>query len=321
MKKGKLLSFIVFTLILSLMAGCSGNIDQASGTDEGADGGEDKLKIGVSYQNLQNEFIINIQNALNDKAEELGIELIESDGQGKAEEQIAHIENFISQKVDAIILNPYDKFGTVPAVEKAVAADIPIIIVNSQVDNLEKATAFVGSDDVIAGELEMEYVAKKLGGEGNVAIIHGPNGNSAEIGRTEGNKNVLEQYPDINVVAEQTANWDRAQALSLVENWLQSHDDISAIVAQNDEMALGAYNTVEAAGKEDEIIVVGIDAIPDALNSVGDGKLAATVFQDGYGQGEAAFEVAVKAARGEEVEDTTYIPFQLVTQENLDEFK
>lgn len=321
MKKKNILSIMMFLIIFAIMVGCSSNSDQASTVNQSADSKENKLKIGVSYQNLQNEFIINIQNALNDKAEELGIELIESDGQGKAENQIAHIENFITQNVDAIILNPFDKFGTVPAVEKAVVANIPIIVVNSQVENLDKATAFVGSDDVVAGEIEMEYVAEQLGGKGNVVIIHGPNGNSAEIGRTEGNKNILVKYPDIKVLAEQTANWDRAQALSLMENWMQSLEEIHAVVAQNDEMALGAYKAIEAAGKQNDIIVIGIDAIPDALKSVEEGKLSATVFQDGYGQGATALEIAIKAIEEEEVEHMNYIPFQLVTKENLNDFK
>ncbi|PIO96764.1 Periplasmic binding protein/LacI transcriptional regulator [uncultured Pleomorphomonas sp.] len=275
-------------------------------------------RIGVSYQNLQNEFIVNIAKAVEEKAKELDVTLIESDGQGKAEVQISQVENFIAQHVDAIMLIPFDKEGCVPAVQKAVAAKIPLVVFNAQVANVELANTYVGSDDIEAGRIEMQYIADLLGGKGNIAIIHGPNGHSAEVQRTEGNKEVLEKYPDIQVLFEQTANWDRAQALSLTENWLQTGRPLNAIVAQNDEMALGAYKAVEAAGKAKDIPVIGIDAIADALKSVKDGKMAATVFQDAHGQGATAVEMAVKILKGEDVPKVVNIPFKLITKENVD---
>lgn len=276
------------------------------------------VKIGVSFQNMQNEFIIYMSDALRAKAKTLGVALVESDGQGKAENQVSAVENFIAQKVDAIVLNPYDKEGCAPAVEKAVAANIPIVVVNAQVVNLDKANAYVGSDDIDAGKIEMQHIADLIKGKGNVAIIHGPNGNSAEVQRTQGNMEILKKYPEIKVVFEQTANWDRAQALSLMENWLQTGKQIDAVVAQNDEMALGASRAIQAAKKN--IPVIGIDVIPDALKGVKDGKLVATVFQDARGQGAGAIEVAAKLARGESVPKTTFIPFQLVTKDNLAQF-
>lgn len=278
------------------------------------------IVVGVSYQNLQNEFVINIQDALRSKARELGVTLVEVDGQGRAENQIAQIENFITRKVGAIVLNPFDRNSCAPAIDKAVAAGIPIIVVNAVVANLERATAYVGSDDKEAGRIEMEHVAELLGGKGTIVIIHGPNGHSAEIDRTGGIREVLAKHPDIRVVAEQSANWDRAQAMTLMENWIQSGKTIDAVVAQNDEMALGAYKAVEASSRQGTIRVIGIDAIPDALRAVREGKLAATVFQDARGQGRGAIEFAVKAARGEAVPKTLYIPFQLVTRKNLSAF-
>lgn len=278
-------------------------------------------RIGVSYQNLQNEFIVNIAKAVEAKAKDLDVTLIESDGQGKAEVQISQVENFIAQHVDAILLIPFDKEGCVPAVQKAVAAKIPLVVFNAQVANVELANTYVGSDDVEAGRIEMQYIADLLKGKGNIAIIHGPNGHSAEVQRTEGNKEILKKYPDIQVLFEQTANWDRAQALSLTENWLQTGKPLNAVVAQNDEMALGAYKAIEAAGKAKDIPVIGIDAIADALKSVKDGKMAATVFQDAHGQGATAVEMAVKILKGEEVPKVVNIPFKLITKENVDSLK
>ncbi|MBT2735003.1 substrate-binding domain-containing protein [Bacillus sp. ISL-7] len=314
MKKVKVIAAVLF-MILGILSGCSGKAEEkTSGTENG------KIKIGVLYQNLQNEYIVGLQDSIRKHAKSSGIELIESDGEGKAENQISQVENLINQQVDAIILNPADKDGSAAVVEQAVAANIPIITVLAVVSNEEKATAHVGSDDVEAGIIEMNHVAELLGGKGTIAIIHGPNGNSAEVNRTKGNKAVLKDHPDIKVAAEQTANWSREEALSLTENWLQSQK-LDAIVAQNDEMALGAIKALSAAGKLKDIKVIGIDAIPDALNSIQAGELTATVFQDVDAQGEMSVDVAVKAAKGEKVEINNMIPFQLVTKENLDQFK
>ena len=313
MKKWKVLAAALL-IVLGILSGCSGKAEEkASGTAKG------KLKIGVLYQNLQNEYIVNLQDSIRKYAKSADVQLIESDGEGKAENQISQVENLINQKVDAIILNPADKDGSAPVVEQAVAANIPIITVLAVVSNEDKATAHVGSDDVEAGKIEMKHIADLLGGKGKIGIIHGPNGNSAEVNRTAGNEKVLKDFPNIKVAAEQTANWSREEALSLTENWLQSQK-LDAIVAQNDEMALGAIKALSAAGKLKNIKVIGIDAIPDALNSVKSGELSATVFQDVDAQGKMAIEVAKKAAKGEKVDKDNMIPFQLVTKENLDKF-
>jgi len=136
----------------------------------------------------------------------------------------------------------------------------------------------------------------------------------------EGIKQVLAKYPDAKIVVEQTANWDRAQALNLMENWLASGQKIDAVIAQNDEMALGAQKAIEAAGKQNDIAVIGIDAIPDALKAVGDGKMVGTVFQDAKQQGATAVDLAVQLVQGKQVNHDNYIPFQLVTKENLAKF-
>ncbi|MFJ5760456.1 sugar ABC transporter substrate-binding protein [Neobacillus sp. NPDC093182] len=314
MKKVKVVAAALL-LMITILAGCSSNGEEkANGTEDG------KIKIGVLYQNLQNEYIVGLQDSIRKYAKSSGVELIESDGEGKAENQISQVENLINQQVDAIILNPADKDGSASVVEQAAAANIPIITVLAVVSNEEKVTAHVGSDDVEAGIIEMKHVAELLEGKGTIGIIHGPNGNSAEVNRTEGNKSVLKDFPEIKVGAEQTANWSREEALALTENWLQSQK-LDAIVAQNDEMALGAVKALSAAGKLKETIVIGIDAIPDALNSIEAGELSATVFQDVDAQGKMAVEIAFKAAKGEKVVKDNMIPFQLVTKENLGQFK
>ncbi|MHB1453445.1 MAG: substrate-binding domain-containing protein [Saccharofermentanales bacterium] len=321
MKKIRLLTIMmVLAMLLSVAAGCSSSATPTAGGSDAASAA-DKIKVGITYQNLQNEFILSIQDAARAKAAELGIELIEVDGQGNAETQISQVENFISQGVDAIILNPFDNDGCVPAVEKAVAANIPIIVVNGTVANVDKASAYVGSDSVESGRIEMQYAADMMNGKGNIVVIHGPNGHSAEIDRTAGINEILAKYPEIKIVAEQTANWDRAQGMTLMENWLQSGLEIDCVVAQNDEMGLGAYVAIEAAGKQADIKVIGIDAIPDALAAVEAGKFIGTVFQDAAGQGAKSVEVAVLAGQGETIDKSYMIPYLLVTKDNLADFK
>lgn len=147
-------------------------------------------------------------------------------------------------------------------------------------------------------------------------------GQAAQIKRSIGAKNVLKKYPGIKVIAEQTAEWDRAKAMSLMENWIQVHkNSLNAVFAQNDEMAMGALQAVEQAGMKDKIKIVGIDAISDALNAVKQGRLEATVFQDAKSQGEKAIEMADKLIKKKPLpEKNIFIPFKLVTRENVGQF-
>ena len=164
----------------------------------------------------------------------------------------------------------------------------------------------------------MEYIAKRLNGKGNVVMMHGFMGQAAQIKRDQGAKEVLAKNPGLKLLAEQTAEWDRAKAMTLMENWIQSHGaKINAVFAQNDEMAMGALMALEQAHLKDKVVVVGVDSIADALQAVTDGRLDATVFQDAKGQADAAVETALKIVRKQPYEKQVYIPFRLVTKENV----
>lgn len=288
---------------------------------QGAKKGEDgQIVVGASMLSLQSEFVVNVKDAMEAYAREKGIRLIVSDAQRTADKQVQQIEAFISQKVDAIILNPCEVEASSPAVEKAKAAGIPVVNVNSETTAVPDG--FVGSHDEESGEIAMEEIAKRLNGKGNIVIMDGYMGQAAQIKRAIGAKKVLEKYPDIKVLAEQTAEWDRAKAMSLMENWIQSYgNQLNAVFAHNDEMGMGALQALEQAGLKDKVIVVSIDAIADALQAVKAGRLDATVYQDAKGQGEGAVEMAIKMAKHEPVENTSvFIPFQLVTRDNVDAF-
>lgn len=303
----------IFSLLITgcLLSGCNPGANQ--------DGGKG-IVVGASMLSLQSEFVVNVKDAMENYAGENGVKLIVNDAQRTADKQVQQIETFISQKVDAIILNPCEVEASSPAVEKAKAAGIPVINVNSETS--ATPDGFVGSDDEESGTIAMEQIAKLLGGKGNIVIIDGYMGQTAQIKRAIGAKRILEKYPDINVLAEQTAEWDRAKAMSLMENWIQSYGDkINAVFAHNDEMGMGALQALEQAKLKDKVVVVSIDAIADALQAVKDGRLDATVYQDAKGQGEGAVDMAVKLARKEPVENkSVFIPFQLVTKENIASF-
>jgi len=281
--------------------------------------GEKQITIGISLLNLSSEFIVMLDKAMREKADELKVRLIVNDAQRNAERQVQQVESFIAQRVDAIILNPCEVDASSPAVLKARAAGIPIINVNSE--TRDEPTAFVGSKDEESGKIAMEYIAKRLNGKGNIVIMQGFMGQAAQLKRDEGAKEVLKKFPEIKLLAQQTAEWDRAKAVSLMENWIQSYGNkINAVFAQNDEMAMGALLALEQAKMKSNVIVVGIDAIADALKAVKEGRLDATVFQDAKGQGHTAVEVAVKIVRKQPYDKETYIPFKLVTKENIDQF-
>lgn len=280
----------------------------------------DKVKIGVTLMDFSTEFGIGLKDYMTAKADAMGdVELTVVDAGGDAAKQLQQVETFISQKVDAIIMQPQEQEACSPAIDKAKAAGIPIINCNSL--TITEPDAYVGSNDSESAEIAMTYIAEQLGGKGNVLMMHGHPGQTAEVKRTEGAMDILAQNPDMTLLDEQTADWDRAETMTLMENWIQAYgDQINAVFCQNDEMALGALNALVQAGKKDNVLVVGVDAIDDALQSVKDGKMDATVYQDCKGQAEGAIEAAYKLAKGESVEKEILIPFILVTTENVDEY-
>ncbi|SEJ71788.1 monosaccharide ABC transporter substrate-binding protein, CUT2 family [Dyadobacter koreensis] len=311
----KLKSFLSASLFAAVLISCN----QSKTNESGKDGSGKRIVIGSTMLSMQNEFVVNVSDEMEAKAKELGVELITVDAERSALKQVEQVESFIAQGVDAIVMNPCEVEASSPSVKLAINAKIPIINVNSETSTIP--TAFVGSDDTESARIAMNYIVKKLNGKGNVIMMHGYMGQAAQIKRDKGAKEIIKANPDLKLLAEQSGEWDRAKAMSLTENWIQSYGtQINAIFAQNDEMGMGVVKALEAAGLKSKIIVVSIDAIPDALQAVKKGTLDATVYQNAKEQGGKAIETAVKAAKGENFEKEVLIPFQLVTKENLGEF-
>lgn len=277
-------------------------------TDEGQTDNQNVV-IGVSFQGLSDEYIVRLSDSFQARADELGVTLQVADGQMDAETQVSQVENFIAQKVDAIVLNPISMDGCAPAVQAANEAGIPIITLISITSNQDLADAYVGSDSVESGLIQGKMMAEDLGGKGNIVVMYGQMGHDAQIGRYQGLQQAIEGT-DIKIVAEQTGNWSREEGMALMENWLASGKEIDAVVAQNDAMALGAVMAIEAKGLTGKIKVYGIDAQAEALDAVENGTMAGTVFQNAEEQGSKCVDVALSAAKGETLEKNYYIPYE-----------
>lgn len=283
--------------------------------------------IGVAMSLFDDNWLTVLRHGMEDYGKTLdGVEIQMEDGQGDIAKQQSQVENFIASGVDAIVIMLVDADAGVAISKTAAAAGVPLIFVNNapgNIDDLPEKQAFVGSDEEQAGTLETETVCKLLGGKGSVVILQGQLGTTGQRGRTKATHDVLArpECSEIKVLDEQTANWMRTPALDLVSNWLSAGLEFDAVIANNDEMALGAVQALKASGKSmDSVVIAGVDATQDALTAMQAGDLDVTVFQNAVGQGKGAIDAALKIARGETVEKKTYIPFELVTPENVADY-
>ena len=281
--------------------------------------------IGVAMALFDDNFLTNIREAMSAHAATMeDVNLQFEDAQADIGKQINQVQNFVAQGVDAIIVNPADTAATQAITDMVAASGIPLVYVNRgpEQKELPEKVVVVESDHTVAGRLQMEALAECMGGKGNVAIMLGELASNATQQRTAGNKEVIEKFPDIKVVQEQTANYQRNQAIDLMTNWIVGGEEINAVAANNDEMAIGAILAMQQAGMSpDQVCVGGVDATADALDYMEQGLLDVTVFQDAKGQGRGALDAALKLVKGEAVEQYTMIPYELVTPENMAEFR
>lgn len=256
--------------------------------------------VGVAVYGLKGEFMQLWANALKEHplVKNGTVRITVYDGKYDALTQNNQFDTMITQKMDGILFVPIDIQAGAEPVARAAAAKIPVVGSNTRV-NSDKLTSYVGSNDVIAGEMEAESVIKSMGGKGNVVILEGPIGQSAQIERRKGNQNVLAKYKDVKVLEMKTANWSRAEALSLMENWLTAHSGkINGIIGQNDEMALGAIEAVKAKGIDPKTIpTAGIDGVKDAVRAVKAGNMV-SVLQDASAQAQGSLDVLMRSIVG-----------------------
>ncbi len=284
-------------------------------------------KIGVSMDKFDDNFLTVLRNSMADYAKtQPGVTLQIEDAKDDVSKQISQVQNFIANGMDAIIVNPVDTSATAAITKAAADAGVPLVYVNREpadVDKLGPKAAFVASNEAESGTLETKQICKLLGGKGNILVMEGVLSNQSAVQRTKDVHEVI-SAPDcsgMKIVAEQTANYDRTQAQNLMTNWLSKGLKFDAVVSNNDEMAIGAIQAMKSAGMDTKSAIVGgVDATQDALASMKAGDLKVTVFQDAAGQGKGAVDAALALAAGKPVEKKVYIPFQLVTPANMDQF-
>ncbi|MBA8880676.1 sugar ABC transporter substrate-binding protein [Phyllobacterium myrsinacearum] len=284
--------------------------------------------IGVSMAQFDDNFLTVLRNGMQDYAKTLdGVTLQVEDAQNDVAKQQSQIQNFIASKVDAIIVNPVDTDATAAMSKLATAAGIPLVYVNREpvnVNELPAKQAFVASNEVESGTLETKEVCKLLKGKGKIVVMMGELSNQAARQRTKDIHDVIatDECKGLTIVEEQTANWSRTQGADLMTNWLSAGLEFDAVISNNDEMAIGAIQALKAAGRKmDSVVIAGVDATQDALAAMAAGDLDVTVFQNAAGQGKGSVDAALKLAKGEKVEAKVYIPFELVTPDNLSKYQ
>lgn len=305
----------LFSLVAAagmFLAGCGaatleGDNTEEAGPTEEKDASE--LVVGVSISTLNNPFFISLDEGISELAAEQGTEVKSVDAQNDTAKQTNDVDDLIQQNVDILLINPVDSSAISPAVESANAAGIPVITIDRSSDGGQIVT-LVASDNVEGGEMAAKYITEISGDDAITVQLEGVPGASAARERGEGFLNVAEET--LNLIDSQTANFDRAEGLTVMENMLQANPDIEAVFAQNDEMALGAIEAIEAAGLADAIQVVGFDGTEDGIKAVEAGTLSATVAQQPEEMGRLAMQAAYDYFAGETVPEYIASPLELI---------
>ena len=301
---------LALTMILSLalLSGC-GKEQPAS----------DKPVVYFCISHMTNAWAATASESMKAEAAAQGVDLTVYEANKDINTQVGQIEMAVTNGAQVIIIEPVSAEGVLAAVKAAEAAGVHVIIYNQNISDPSAATCFVGVSNEDMGYMEMKAACEAIGGKGNVALLLGPRGSEGQIGRSAGYTKALAEYPDVTVVFEEDAEWTTEQALTLVENWISTGTEINAVVAQNDNMALGADKALEDAGIQG-VPAYGVDAVDDALTAIKDGRLTATVDQATPLQSKLAIEVAIKLAKGEAVEAQYLAEPTLIDANNVAEY-
>ncbi|HHD7473807.1 TPA: substrate-binding domain-containing protein [Klebsiella oxytoca] len=285
------------------------------------------LQVGISFSQMDVVFHSLLRSHIIEHAKDYPDMKIQfEDAQGAPDKQLSQVQNFINGKVDVIIVQPVDTQGTKNITAAARAAKIPLIYLNRMPSDskMGDGVSYIGSDEIEAGRMQMEYLANMVKDRKsvNVAIMKGLLSNDATRFRTQGAKEVIAKHPNMHVIVEDTAKWMREDGMNLMNNWILAGDKIDILSANSDEMAIGAAMAIKSNGLKvgKDVLVGGTDGGPNGLQAIKTGLMTVTVFQDAKSQAYGAVDMAVKAAKGESVQDINFIPFQLITPENYQKF-
>jgi ABC-type sugar transport system, periplasmic component len=294
------------------LAGCGAGDPSSNSTNSA---GQKAITVGISVYDMSS-FITEGKEGIDTYAKENNINVLWNSANNDVSTQASQVDQYINAKVDAIIVVPVQADTLQPQVSQAKAAKIPLLDVNATLNNKDVA-ASVQPDDVAAGAQEAQMMVDKIGEKGNVVILQGPLGGSGEINRGKGIDQVLAKHPGIKVLAKDTANWNRDQAVNKMKNWVSAFgDQINGVISENDDMGIGALQALKEAGKS--VPIVGIDGIQDGLNAVKDGSFIGTSLQNGTVELSTGLAVAAQVARGEVKDKHPVYIMPAITKTNVD---
>ncbi len=321
---------LILSFCLCFLAGCgsspSAEAPAANAPAEAEPAAKDeKLLIGVSFFGLStSEFNVSLKDAIYEQYEAKykdTADLLFLDADGDPTVQLSQVDDMIAQGIDALILNPNDKDALAGAVEKCKELGIPCIELCNETAAVDARSTYVGSEDIVSGRMLADALLSQSGDGAKIVVLHGWVGQTPEVRRHEGLQEVLaSDYPNSEIVYEKVCDWDRATAQTTIEDIIQSGLDFNVVFCENDEMALGAMVALEEGGLTDSVFCAGIDAVPEALQAVKDGRLTCTIFQDAHTQGTTSLDVAVEACSGAALEPMYSIPYTTITAENVDDY-
>lgn len=303
----------------TLLVGCSSKQSEKQ---------EGQITVGFSQIGAESGWRTANTQSIKSEAEKRGVDLRFSDAQGKQENQIRAIRTFIQQKVDVIAFSPVVETGWQPVLEEAKRAGIPVFLTDRAVDVTDDSlyVSFIGSDFIEEGRRAGEWLAKKMDGKAKIAELQGTTGSAPAIDRKKGFEAFITDYPEMTIIKSQSGDFTRAKGKEVFEAFLRSPEgsEINALYAHNDDMALGAIQAIEEAGKKPgtDIVIVSIDGVHDAFQAILDGKLNCTVECNPL-IGPQVFDAVEKYLAGEELPKRIQIEEgvfdeNIVTQEVLD---
>ncbi|CAI6044524.1 Ribose import binding protein RbsB [Paenibacillus sp. JJ-100] len=302
----------VSIMLITVLAGCS--LEPPGWAKPSASGNKEQKKIGLSISTLNNPFFVSLKDGVVAEAQKQGIQVVVVDAQNDSAKQTNDVDDLIQQGVDALLINPADSAAISTAVQSANSVGIPVITLDRSADKGEVA-ALVASDNAKGGQMAAAYIVEQLGEGAKVIELEGVPGASATRERGKGFHEIADQKLD--VIAKQSADFDRSKGLNVMENLLQGNPEVQAVFAHNDEMALGAIEAIQSSGKD--IPVIGFDGNDDAIKSIQDGKLTATVAQQPQLIGQLALQAALDVLSGEQVEKSIPAELKLVTKDNVNQ--
>lgn len=315
-----LLRALSFCVIFAAISACSSGENETNG-QAGSDSKSAEKRMAVVISTLNNPWFVVLAETARDRARELGYEATIFDSQNDPSKEAAHYENIIASGYQAILFNPTDADGSIANVRQAKAAGIPVFCMDREVNATDVAASQIISDNYSGAVAIGQYFVEQIGESGKYVELLGLVGDNNTWNRSKGFHSVVDRFPGLEMVAQQSADFDRAKALDVLESVLQANPDIDAVFAGNDAMAMGAYQALVAAGKADQVKVFGFDGADDVVKLIAQGKIAATGMQFPKVMARTAAESADSYVKGNrDFPQKIPVAVELVTQENVGNF-